>query len=104
MDGRTESVKITEPAILLWINKLYRPGMSDTTLYDVTRGVWAARGKRRSRVKLAFAVFHGRIVGVYQIKQWHPAGTTTYVSGRTIDTPKHAADWELRELPHALRS
>ena len=90
---------ISEPAILLCVNQRYRPGMSGMDLYDVTRGVWAATSARRSRAKLAFAIFHDTIVGVYQIKQWHPAGTTPYASGRTIDFAQHAGDWEFTGSP-----
>lgn len=89
-----EPVNIIEPAILLCINRLYRSGMSGPHLYDITRGVWAARGEQRSRVQLAFAVSHGRVVDVYQIQQWHRAGTTPYASGRQIDLTVHANDWE----------
>lgn len=56
---------ISEPAILLWVNRGYRQAMAGVDL-----------------------------VGVYQIKQWHPAGTTPYTSGRKIDFAKHAGDWE----------
>jgi hypothetical protein len=94
-----ESVNITEPAVLLCINRLYRPGMSGIDLYDATRGVWAARSDRRSRARLAFAVLHGRVVGVYQIQQWHRAGTTPYASGRQIDLAAHRMDWEFSGVP-----
>ncbi len=95
-----EPANITEPAILLCINRLYRPGaysvpgMAAAHLYDVTRGVWAASGEQRSRVQLAFAVFHRKVVGVYRIEQWHRAGTTAYASGRQIDLTVHANRWE----------
>jgi hypothetical protein len=94
-----EPVNITEPAILLCINRLFRSGMSGPHLYDITRGVWAARSEQRSRVQLAFAVFHGRIVEVYQIQKWHRAGTTPYASRRQIDLAAHANDWEFTGAP-----
>jgi hypothetical protein len=87
-------VLIAEPAILFYINRTYREGMSDEELYDATRGVWAARGKRRSSCKLAFVVMAGKIVEVYAIHEWHPAGTTPCASGRKIDFAQNADDWE----------
>ncbi len=35
------AAEITEPAVLLRINRLYRHGMSDAKRYDVTRTAWA---------------------------------------------------------------
>ena len=89
-----ESAKIIEPALLLSINERYRTGMTGVDLYDATRGVWRAKRERLSRAKLAFAIFQGQIVGAYSIDQWHPAGTTTYSSGRTIDRAKYSDRWE----------
>jgi hypothetical protein len=94
-----EPANISEPAVLLWVNRRYRPGMAGADLYDVTRGVWAATGARRSRAEFAFAICRGTIVGVYQIEQWHPAGTTPYASGRKIDFAQHANDWEFTGSP-----
>ncbi len=89
-----EPAEITEPVILLNLNQLYRPGMSGTDLYDVTRGVWRV-GKQRSRADFALAVANGKVVEIYQIHQWHPAGTTPYVSGRQDQSdPRYVKRWE----------
>ena len=67
--------KIKEPAILIRINRLYRFGMSDADLYDVTRGVWKV-GPQRERAKYVFAVYEGIVREVYATSQWLPAGST----------------------------
>lgn len=70
-----EPVEITEPAILIRINRLYRYGMSANDLYDVTRIAWRV-GRRRERARYAFAVHEGIVREVYTIAQWLPAGST----------------------------
>ena len=79
------SVKVDEPAILIRINQLYRPGMSDEELYDATRGIWVARGERRARAKYALAVYQGIVREVYRIDRWYAAGTTPYHTRRFTD-------------------
>ena len=73
-----EIQKRDQPSILIRINKLYRPQMTPSELYDVTRGVWKAAEKRREpgRYKYAFAVFEGIVREVYTIIEWHKAGST----------------------------
>lgn len=82
-------IKISEPCILIRINKLYRPGMSEKDLYESTRGIWKV-GDRRSGAKFALAVYRGVVREVYRIDGWHPAGTTAYDS-RTF-TPAECAN------------
>ena len=65
------------PCLLLRINKLYRPGMSDRELYEATRGIWKV-GSRRADAMFALAVFRGVVREVYKIASWYPAGTLAY--------------------------
>ena len=50
--------------------------MDPTDLFNYTRGQWRLSKKRAKKAKLAFSVFKGKIVEVYQIDSWHLAGTT----------------------------
>lgn len=43
---RKKNVAIRERGIIIRINRLYRPGMSDIELHDATRGVWRVRLER----------------------------------------------------------
>jgi hypothetical protein len=70
-----EKVIITEPAILIRANQLYRYGMSDVELYDITRGIWRV-GIEREKAKYAFSVYEGVVREVYKIEHWFPAGST----------------------------
>lgn len=63
-------VSITEPALLIRINRLYRHGMTAQELYEATRGVWVL-GPRRMKARLAFAVFDRIVREVYRIDSWH---------------------------------
>jgi len=70
-----KKASIREPSMLIRINKLYRYGMTDAELYDVTRSAWRV-GVKRDRVEYAFSVFEGVVREVYRISQWLPAGST----------------------------
>ena len=83
--------KIREPSILIRISQLYRYGMSEVELYDITRGVWVT-GERREQAKLAFSVYQGLVREVYQIATWLPAGST--FSTRDPHGVQHERRWE----------
>lgn len=70
-------VEVVHPSLLIRINRLYRHGMSDAELYEVTRGTWKL-GSKRALARHAFSVFHGVVRAVYEIESWHPARTTPY--------------------------
>jgi hypothetical protein len=71
------SVEITEPSLLIRINRQYREGMSAAALYDSTRGVWKL-GTRRNHARYAMSVYQGIVREVYTIERWLPAGTGPY--------------------------
>jgi len=56
--------EITEPVILITVNRYYRRGMSAEMLYEITRGSWVI-GTRRNKAKYAFAVYKGVVREVY---------------------------------------
>ena len=64
-------IKITEPAMLIRINRTYRPGMSAAKLYQMTRSNWRC-SKQREQVRYAFAIYQGVVREVYAINQWRP--------------------------------
>jgi hypothetical protein len=71
-------VEVMHPSLLIRVNRLYRYGMPDQELYEITRNSWKL-GKKRFRAKLAFAVYHGVVRAVYEIDSWHVAGTTDFL-------------------------
>jgi len=85
-------IAITEPAMLIRINKLYRPGMTIQALYEATRGIWTC-GTRREDARYGFAVFQGVVREVYKIDAWHRAGTLEYRT-RAHEDVKRPNRWE----------
>lgn len=83
---------ITEPALLIRINKSYREGMAGRALYEATRGVWRL-GPNRQRAHIALAVHQGVVLEVYEIHEWHP-GTSTPYETRTFPDPRARGRWE----------
>ena len=64
---------IRENIIIIKINKSYREGMSETELYDVTRGCWKRKIASVEKADYALAVVYGSVKEVYQIDKWFPA-------------------------------
>ena len=75
-------VKVTDPAIAINLNKTYRFVENADDLYDYTRGIWRVSRERVENARYAFAVFRGEVKEVYEIKSWHPAGSTEYKTAR----------------------
>lgn len=85
-------ITIAEPAMLIRINKLYRPGMTPEALFEATRGVWTC-GTRREKARYGFAVYQSVVREVYEIRAWHPAGTLEYRT-RTPEEVQSPDRWE----------
>jgi len=90
-------IQVEHPALLIRINRLYRPGMGPVAIYEATRGTWRI-GVRREHASLAMAVFDGVIRAVYEIESWHPAGSTPYTT-RDAATLKREGRWEFIGRP-----
>ncbi len=76
---------MTEPFIIIRINKLYHKDISEIDLYDGTRGHWRINIDRvkelvngELKYKYALAVYQGQVMEVYEIKDWYPAYSTFY--------------------------
>lgn len=63
---------ITEPALLIIINREWKRNTTPERLYEITRGNWDV-GVRRNKAKFAFSVYKGIVREVYRIKSWFPA-------------------------------
>lgn len=83
---------ITEPAILIRIARLYKPGMSPWQLYEATRGVWRL-GPDKDAAEYALSVAKGVVQEVYSIVAWHTAGSTSYTT-RSLDDVSVPGRWE----------
>lgn len=85
--------KITESAILININRNYRPGMSVQAIYDATRSAWKV-GPKRERAKLALSIHRGVVREVFSIAGWVPGGTTMRGIDKDGRSRKREGRWE----------
>lgn len=79
---------ITDDLVIIKINQLFREGMSDLELYEITRGIWKRRIDSVNKAKYALAVYKGAVVEVYRIIQWMEAGTVP-MKTRIIDPERY---------------
>lgn len=88
-----------EPGILIKISNVNPSEMSAQELYDRVRGHWRVGLTRARNAKLAFGVCGGRIVEVYRIDEWFPAGQDEASESRDgrYQFVGHLASDELRE-------
>lgn len=70
-------IVIKVPAVLFRITKMYREGMTPNEIYEAVRGTWKV-DERRNKARYAIAVYKGDVKGIFEIRKWHPAGTTSY--------------------------
>lgn len=91
-------VEVVHPALLIRINRLYRYGMEEEELYEMTRGTWKL-GRKRERARFALSVFHGVVRAVFEINTWHPGRTTPYRI-RVFENPiPNPGRWEFLGKP-----
>lgn len=87
-------INIKKPALLIRVSRLFRPGMSDKELYEITRGVWKI-GVRRENADYAFCIANGVVQEIFSIQKWQPAGTTLYETPAMQDAnPKDNEKYE----------
>lgn len=77
-----QPVNIDDSVLLIRINQAFRYSMTKVELYDYTRGRWKLNPIRAKNAKYAFAVYQGVVQEVYEVFDWHKAGTT---EGRPIN-------------------
>ncbi len=94
---------VSEPALLVRIAKLYRPGMTPQQLYEATRGVWKL-GPDKDAAEYALSVAGGVVREVYTVGSWHGAGTTAYAT-RPLAEVSIAGRWEFsgKVAPASIR-
>lgn len=86
--------------------------MSETELYDVTRGCWKRKIASVEKADYALAVVYGIVKEVYQIDEWFPAENVvreTIPYNETVDAGRivfkgRTADEEIRKkyLDHSV--
>jgi uncharacterized protein len=70
---RNEPVTITEPSLLVIVNRLFERNIDAARLYEITRGNWALSERRKNKPKYGIAVYRGIVRAVYRIEGWERA-------------------------------
>ena len=65
-----KAIKITEPTIIININKLYKRFMTDEDLYLSTKQSWVL-GTKKKDAKYIIASYRGLVREVYEIENWY---------------------------------
>ena len=68
-----KAITITEPTIIININKLYKRFMKDNELYNTTRSSWKL-GSKKNEAKYVIAAYRGLVREVYKINSWNQVG------------------------------
>lgn len=87
-----KSVEIKEPSILIRINQAFRYSMTETELYDYTRGQWRLNLNSAKKAKYAFSIYEGIIQEVYEIFDWYEAGKTYSIRQENQNIERHAGE------------
>jgi hypothetical protein len=70
------ALHIDDPVVAICINGSYEDERNRRDLYKCTRGTWKVDRGHANKARYAFAVYHGKILEVYEIDRWLPAGST----------------------------
>lgn len=66
-----EDAVFSDPVLLININRLYKPRMTPTQIYEVTHGHWRLNWNRLEKYKIVCGVYRGIIREVFSVQSWH---------------------------------
>ena len=79
-----KAITITEPTIIININKLYKRFMKDNELYNTTRSSWKL-GSKKNEAKYVIAAYRGLVREVYKINSWNQVGDRWEFAGEVAE-------------------
>ena len=79
-----KAITITEPTIIININKLYKRFMKDNELYNTTRSSWKL-GSKKNEAKYVIAAYSGLVREVYKINSWNQVGDRWEFTGEVAE-------------------
>lgn len=79
---------IKDNLIAIKVNCSYDENMTETALYEITRGYWKIDIKRAQQTDYAISVYKGIIIEVYKIEEWLPAGSIPRPTLPEAEVPK----------------
>ena len=97
-----ERLDISEPVMLITVNRSYRPDMTGVELYEATRKWWVV-GERREGAKYAIAKYKGEVLEVYEIHEWYSGqykGKTRWAFRGQIASREIRGEWRNKTVLH----
>ena len=64
-------IEISEPSIIITVNRYYDRFITPESLYKITRSAWRVANHRRKKVKYAIASYKGIVREVYEVNGWN---------------------------------
>lgn len=78
-------ITITEPTVIININKRYNRFMTPQQLYQTTRSAWVI-GSKRNNAMYAIAAYRGLVREVYEIENWNSNGDRWEFTGQIANS------------------
>jgi len=67
--------ELTDPVIIININKKYARGNSSQEIYESTKQAWVIGEQKRKSIKFALAEYCGIVIEVFEILEWYEIHT-----------------------------
>jgi hypothetical protein len=67
--------ELTDPVIIININKKYVRGNSSVKIYESTKHAWVVGEQKRKTTKYALSEYCGIVIEVFEIKEWYEIET-----------------------------
>lgn len=89
--------KLTDPAIIININRKYTPTSTSEDIYEFTRKSWVVAEKKTKTIKYALSEYQGIIVEVFEIDDWFEIEAKHHKISRRWGFNGRVAKPEIRE-------
>ena len=63
--------EIDENCVIININKTYKRGSGNDSIYNATKEIWDIKEHRRNRIEYVLSEYRGLIVEVFKVKEWY---------------------------------
>lgn len=67
--------ELSDPAIIININKTYKRGSGQDGIYTATKASWVVNKNKIKTIKYVLSEYRGLIVEVYKVHDWYPVDT-----------------------------
>ncbi len=63
--------KITKDCVIININKKYKRGASEDSIYQATKETWRINKKRTDKIRFVLSEYKGIVVEVFEVEKWY---------------------------------